>query len=110
MSLAEEKSVTPHTLRHAAAMSLLHHGVDLSVIALPRGTNPPRLLRSICLPTCNSRSARSRTQQRVASHQHATTPPDPLLLPGGSLIMRTIRPNVEPGSTQSFCKLIHNAG
>lgn len=28
------KSVTPHTLRHAAAMSLLHRGVDLSVIAL----------------------------------------------------------------------------
>ena len=29
-----EKSVTPHTLRHTAAMSLLRHGVDLSVIAL----------------------------------------------------------------------------
>jgi site-specific recombinase XerD len=26
--------VTPHTLRHAAAMALLHRGVDLSVIAL----------------------------------------------------------------------------
>jgi integrase/recombinase XerD len=30
----KDKSVTPHTLRHGAAMSLLHHGVDLSVIAL----------------------------------------------------------------------------
>lgn len=30
----KEKKVTPHTLRHAAAMSLLIHGVDLSVIAL----------------------------------------------------------------------------
>lgn len=29
-----EKIVTPHTLRHAAAMNLLMHGVDLSVIAL----------------------------------------------------------------------------
>jgi integrase/recombinase XerD len=28
------KNVKPHTLRHAAAMALLHHGVDLSVIAL----------------------------------------------------------------------------
>ena len=29
-----EKAVTPHTLRHAAAMALLQRGVDLSVIAL----------------------------------------------------------------------------
>jgi site-specific recombinase XerD len=29
-----EKVVTPHTLRQAAAMALLHRGVDLSVIAL----------------------------------------------------------------------------
>jgi len=28
------KTVSPHTLRHAAAMALLHGGVDLSVIAL----------------------------------------------------------------------------
>lgn len=30
----KEKNVTPHTLRHTAAMSLLHAGVDTSVIAL----------------------------------------------------------------------------
>jgi len=29
-----QKKVKPHTLRHAAAMALLHRGVDLSVIAL----------------------------------------------------------------------------
>jgi integrase/recombinase XerD len=28
------KNVTPHTLRHAAAMDLLHNGVELGVIAL----------------------------------------------------------------------------
>lgn len=28
------KAVTPHTLRHSAAMALLHAGVDLTVIAL----------------------------------------------------------------------------
>jgi site-specific recombinase XerD len=30
----QAKKVTPHTLRHTAAMSLLHAGVDISVIAL----------------------------------------------------------------------------
>jgi len=30
----QKKCVTPHTLRHAAAMNLLTHGVDLTVIAL----------------------------------------------------------------------------
>jgi site-specific recombinase XerD len=29
-----DKTVTPHTLRHGAAMALLQHGVDISVIAL----------------------------------------------------------------------------
>ena len=30
----KRKNVSPHTLRHSAAMDLLHHGVDRSVIAL----------------------------------------------------------------------------
>ena len=30
----KRKNVSPHVLRHAAAMDLLHHGVDRSVIAL----------------------------------------------------------------------------
>ena len=33
----KEKNVTPHTLRHTAAMSLLKGGVDTSVIALWMG-------------------------------------------------------------------------
>ena len=29
-----QRKVTPHTLRHTTAMDLLHHGVDITVIAL----------------------------------------------------------------------------
>jgi site-specific recombinase XerD len=35
------KNVTPHVCRHAAAMDLLHHGVDRSVIALWLGHESP---------------------------------------------------------------------
>ena len=35
------KHVTPHTLRHTAAMALLHAGVDTSVIALWLGHQSP---------------------------------------------------------------------
>ena len=34
MSLTWKKHVTPHVLRHTAAMPLLHAGVDRTVIAL----------------------------------------------------------------------------
>ncbi len=30
----QKKTITPHVLRHTAAMDLLHHGVDRSIIAL----------------------------------------------------------------------------
>ena len=47
----KEKHVTPHTLRHTAAMTLLHAGVDTSVIALWLGHEEPRPPRSTCTPT-----------------------------------------------------------
>jgi integrase/recombinase XerD len=37
----KRKKVTPHVCRHAAAMDLLHHGVDRSVIALWLGHESP---------------------------------------------------------------------
>jgi integrase len=36
------KNITPHTLRHTAAMQLLHAGVDTSVIALWLGHETPQ--------------------------------------------------------------------
>ena len=41
----EAKSVTPHTLRHTAAMNLLHAGVDITVIALWLGHENPATTR-----------------------------------------------------------------
>lgn len=37
----KRKKVTPHVLRHTAAMELLHHGVDCTVIALWLGHESP---------------------------------------------------------------------
>ena len=37
-----DKTVTPHTLRHSAAMALLHAGVDPVTIALWMGHESPR--------------------------------------------------------------------
>jgi len=39
------KHVTPHTLRHTAAMNLLHAGVDITVIALWLGHESPTTTR-----------------------------------------------------------------
>lgn len=39
------KAVTPHTLRHSAAMTLLHGGVDVTVIALWLGHESPQTTR-----------------------------------------------------------------
>jgi site-specific recombinase XerD len=41
----QAKNVTPHTLRHTAAMNLLHAGVDITVIALWLGHESPTTTR-----------------------------------------------------------------
>jgi site-specific recombinase XerD len=42
----QAKKVSPHTLRHSAAMSLLHAGVDVTVIALWLGHESPTSTRA----------------------------------------------------------------
>jgi integrase/recombinase XerD len=39
------KNITPHVLRHSAAMALLHSGVDITVIALWLGHESPATTR-----------------------------------------------------------------
>lgn len=41
----QNKTITPHTLRHTAAMNLLHAGVDVTVIALWLGHESPTTTR-----------------------------------------------------------------
>jgi site-specific recombinase XerD len=74
-----EKTVTPHTLRHSAAMDLLRRGVDLSVIALWLGhesTNTTQIYLH----------ADMQLKEQALSHAIASglvperyIPPDPLL-------------------------------
>ena len=75
----KEKSVTPHTLRHAAAMNLLQRGVDLSVIALWLGHESSDTTQIYL-------HADMRLKERALAHANANglaptryRPPDPLL-------------------------------
>jgi integrase/recombinase XerD len=74
-----EKRVTPHTLRHSAAMDLLRRGVDLSVIALWLGHESTETTQIYL-------HADMRLKEQALAHATATgslpdryLPPDPLL-------------------------------
>ena len=74
-----EKNVTPHTLRHSAAMALLHAGVDTSVIALWMGHEDPGSTQAYLHADM---TIKERALARV--HPHTTSPgryqaPDTLL-------------------------------
>ena len=73
------KSVTPHSLRHSAAMSLLQHGVELSVIALWLGHESTETTQIYL-------HADMQLKERALAHANANglapsryMPPDPLL-------------------------------
>jgi integrase/recombinase XerD len=73
------KTVTPHTLRHSAAMDLLRRGVDLSVIALWLGHESTETTQIYL-------HADMRLKEQALSHATASglvpdryIPPDPLL-------------------------------
>ena len=75
----KEKSVTPHSLRHVAAMSLLQRGIDLSVIALWLGHESSETTQIYL-------HADMRLKERALAHANASglvptryKPPDPLL-------------------------------
>jgi integrase/recombinase XerD len=74
-----EKVVTPHTLRHAAAMALLRRGVDLSVIALWLGhesTETTQVYLHADMQLKERALAHATSSGIVPDRYH---PPDPLL-------------------------------
>lgn len=73
------KNVTPHTLRHTAAMELLHAGIDTTVIALWLGhastrSTQPYLHADMAI----KEAALARTAPHPAA-RHRYKPPDTLL-------------------------------
>ena len=73
------KKVTPHTLRHGTAMSLLRRGVDLSVIALWLGhesTETTQVYLHADMKLKEQALARTTSSGLVP---HRFRPPDPLL-------------------------------
>ena len=74
-----EKTVTPHTFRHSLAMDLLHHGVDLSVIAIWLGHESTETTQIYL-------HADMRLKEKALAHASSSglvpsrfQPPDPLL-------------------------------
>ena len=67
------KNITPHVLRHSAAMALLHAGNDITVIALWMGHESPPP-RSTCKPTWPSSSKPSTGPPRQEPSPAATSP------------------------------------
>ena len=66
------KTITPHVLRHTAAMRLLHAGVDTTVIALWLGHEQVEPRRCTCAPTPRSKNEHSRAPSRWTANSAAT--------------------------------------
>jgi integrase/recombinase XerD len=78
-SLAE-KTITPHTLRHTTAMTLLHSGVDVTVIALWLGHESTDAIQIYLHADMSIKErALARTDPSPAGTLHRYKPPDALL-------------------------------
>jgi integrase/recombinase XerD len=74
------KTITPHTLRHSAAMTLLHAGIDITVIALWLGHESPETTRIyLHADMALKEQALARTTQPGTPPPGRYTAPDSLL-------------------------------
>ena len=75
----KEKNVTPHTLRHTAAMTLLKAGVDTSVIALWLGHEGPETTQVYLHADMTIKEQALARVQRPGTSPGRYRPPDTLL-------------------------------
>ncbi len=73
------KHVTPHVLRHSAAMALLHAGVDITVIALWLGHESPATTRVYLHADMKLKEQALSRLAPGSSREGRYTPPDSLL-------------------------------
>jgi integrase/recombinase XerD len=73
------KNVTPHTLRHTAAMNLLHAGVDTSTIALWLGHAGTKATQAYLHADLALKEAALARTSPPAARRHRYQPPDHLL-------------------------------
>src|SRR6478609_727310 len=75
-----EKTITPHTLRHTTAMTLLHSGVDITVIAMWLGHESTDATQIYLHADMSIKErALARTAPATAGTLHRYKPPDTLL-------------------------------
>ena len=92
------KKITPHTLRHSAAMALLHAGVDTSVIALWMGHEDPASTQIYLHADMTIKEkALARVQPR-GTQPGRYKPPDSLLAFLDTLSTTRIMPRPQPGT------------
>jgi site-specific recombinase XerD len=75
----KEKNVTPHTLRHSAAMALLKAGVDTSVIALWLGHEGPETTQIYLHADMSIKEQALARVQQPGTSPGRYRPPDTLL-------------------------------
>ena len=98
----QAKTVSPHTLRHSAAMNLLHAGVDVTVIALWLGHESPTSSHVYLHADMEIKErALARTTPPAAEPSRYTAPDSLLAFLGGLLpapLCRSWRPRPKTGT------------